>query len=280
MKTLTSGIKFVRIAACEGEAPIELSAGTVAIPRSSRYEQDAVIPSAPWRSPSSEEVEILTSQVVPEDYSSAISCISLPDHLLLPFEALRAATARGANDLKLNALLMPPLLDAGMRAITSYVKTELRPKDVPEPIEQLVGGIYVRPPAQSTITTNFDTGKHVGLHVDNWSNLPIESRDKAPNRITINLGCQDRFLLFINIAVQSMYKKVHYLVRNNHHGTAIGRVFMTAFPSYPVVRLRVRPGEAYIAPTESVVHDASTQNMNVWDLTLSLRGRIALAPGN
>ena len=37
----------------------------------------------------------------------------------------------------------------------------------------------------------------------------------------------------------------------------IGREFMERFPDVPVVRCRIGPGDAYIAPTENLVHDGS-----------------------
>ena len=51
---------------------------------------------------------------------------------------------------------------------------------------------------------------------------------------------------------------------------------MRAFPDYPVVRLTIRPGEAYIAPTENLIHDGSTLGMTSPDLALHMIG--ALTP--
>jgi hypothetical protein len=58
--------------------------------------------------------------------------------------------------------------------------------------------------------------------------------------------------------------------------SAIARDFMRAFPSYPAVRLRIRPGEAYIAPTENIAHDGSTIGMDAMDITLTVIGRFSL----
>jgi hypothetical protein len=54
--------------------------------------------------------------------------------------------------------------------------------------------------------------------------------------------------------------------------------FMTLFPSYPVVRVRIHPGEAYVAPTENILHDGSSIDMNAMDITFSIRGRFSLSP--
>jgi hypothetical protein len=54
---------------------------------------------------------------------------------------------------------------------------------------------------------------------------------------------------------------------------AIGAAFMSTFPDYPIVRLRLRPGEAYIAPTENVLHDGSSTGVRAINQYLSMRGR-------
>jgi len=53
----------------------------------------------------------------------------------------------------------------------------------------------------------------------------------------------------------------------------IGKSFMSTFPNYPVVRVRLRPGEAYIAPTENILHDGSSAGVGNVNHYLSLRGR-------
>jgi len=44
------------------------------------------------------------------------------------------------------------------------------------------------------------------------------------------------------------------------------------------VRLAVAPGEAYIAPTENMIHDGSTLGMRHEDLQVTLRGIIDPMP--
>ena len=56
--------------------------------------------------------------------------------------------------------------------------------------------------------------------------------------------------------------------------TALGQAFMQRYPDYPVIKVRVAPGEAYIAPTENMIHDASTVAKRVPDLHLTFLGHI------
>ena len=56
-------------------------------------------------------------------------------------------------------------------------------------------------------------------------------------------------------------------------GTSIVRAFLAAFPDLPLFRLQIRPGEAYIAPTERLAHDATTWDRLTMDMTIHMHGR-------
>jgi hypothetical protein len=56
--------------------------------------------------------------------------------------------------------------------------------------------------------------------------------------------------------------------------TPLIHAFLHKFPEYPVVRLAVLPGEAYIAPTENMIHDGTTEGMRVLDQQVTVRGRL------
>jgi hypothetical protein len=141
--------------------------------------------------------------------------------------------------------------------------------------------IRVRSPGLQTVTAAADSHALVGLHVDSWNrqDLGISRRGHAPNRVCLNLGSEDRFFLFVNVPVGQMYELTKGEDRQSADAcspSSIASDFMSSFPSYPVVRLRVRPGEAYVAPTENVVHDGSSIDMKGMDVTLSVRGHFGL----
>jgi hypothetical protein len=49
---------------------------------------------------------------------------------------------------------------------------------------------------------------------------------------------------------------------------------MEKYPEIPIVRCRLRPGEAYIAPTENLVHDGSSVGQGDIDRQFTIRGHI------
>ena len=73
-----------------------------------------------------------------------------------------------------------------------------------------------------------------------------------------NTRKNDRFFLFLNLTMQTIIRLVNEQlgideITMNHHEYTMK--FFTFFPNYPITKLRVRPFEAYIAPTENIIHD-------------------------
>jgi hypothetical protein len=277
MDRLVSGMAVLPAAGHRNR--IELSAGTIPAPKAARgltYQAGALIPSAEWRKPNAQEREILLADDCGQHDSERINVVKLPAALLAPFAELRAASERNRPMRELLLLASTPGCRAGVGAVAAHVKHCFQATAAPD--EELQGGLIVQPARLQTVTVHPQSRELVGLHLDNWFRLPLRRRHEAPNRICLNLGCQDRYFLFLNLSIRRMYGAVRRRVAGQLHPMAVGRHFMTLFPSYPVVRLRIRPGEAYIAPTDNLIHDGSSCDMSVADLSLSLLGRFAPYP--
>lgn len=144
--------------------------------------------------------------------------------------------------------------------------------------DTVVAGICVNRPGLQTVTIDRKVSRLIGLHLDSWDRLPVENRATATNRISFNIGEQDRHLLFVNLPI----KKIHDLLLSrkpdfvfNHSGEILGS-FFREFPDYPVVRVTIAPGEAYIAPTENMIHDGSTEGTTVESQSFTIRGRFSI----
>jgi hypothetical protein len=199
----------------------------------------------------------------------------LPSPLLEPFRSLSEATAEFLMKESLFPIVASQSCQKGIDAISDYVQRHFGRPTIGGGYEPIVGGICIKSPGLPTVTCDPNTEALAGLHVDDWYKLPLGSREEAPNRMCINLGSQDRFFLFLPVSIT----QIHGIVSNSDPGsnqTSVGRAFMRLFPCYPIVRFRIRPGEAYIAPTENVVHDGSSTEMSCLDASFSLRGRFEL----
>jgi hypothetical protein len=99
-------------------------------------------------------------------------------------------------------------------------------------------------------------GLRLGLHLDNWDRLPSEQRGDSRNRVSLNLGDEPRWFMFVDHDVVA--RSPDGLVpttRSARHGVMAAE----GGRSPAIVRVRVPVGWAYIAPTEVLLHD-------VWSL--------------
>ncbi|MBC8051646.1 MAG: hypothetical protein H7Y13_01135 [Sphingobacteriaceae bacterium] len=131
-------------------------------------------------------------------------------------------------------------------------------------IPQNTLGIFVKSPRQESATYDAEKGVYIGLHIDSWFKTTIENRHERKNRICINLGCCDRYLVFVNAPISSIYAQ--YNTGDNDVRQLI-KTYMQDNPATKCYKLRVRPLEAYIFPTESMIHDGRCevigQNMDI-----------------
>jgi hypothetical protein len=123
---------------------------------------------------------------------------------------------------------------------------------------------------------NTITGRYVGLHFDSWDRLPTTERHLGQNRVCLNLGPGPRGLQFVPLTAMEMDARLDDLPAVDAEGPTrrhgdLARGFLRQFPDEPVFRIVILPGEAYIAPTENLVHDGWTVDTAGPDVTLSIR---------
>ena len=125
-------------------------------------------------------------------------------------------------------------------------------------------------------STTFDPefGTFVGLHVDNFERRPIDLRHRSFPRLVVNLGLQPRSFVFVNLPLIELLAPSGIphgpeTYRRYSWAYPLAHAFMAARPDYPVLRLELRPGEGYCAPTQNLVHDGYTSEGDGTDVVLS-----------
>jgi hypothetical protein len=96
--------------------------------------------------------------------------------------------------------------------------------------------------------------------LDSWDGHSYSERRTARTRISINVGRTTRHLLALDITLPEAGQLVKAALGLRHPpppSRLIPLIFLL-FPEIPVVRLEIRPGEAYVADTDNIIHDAST----------------------
>jgi len=127
--------------------------------------------------------------------------------------------------------------------------------------------------SQKTITRDYKSFHKVGLHIDSWDSVQLCNRLSSSNRLVMNLGPTSRNLLFIDRSVDSLVRE-NSIYKNEYEGKEFSTHYFNEHPKSIVYSLQINPGEAYIAPTENLIHDATVPGNNQINSTFMLRGKI------
>lgn len=244
---------------------LRLSAGTQPA-NDPAYKADALIPREPWFGIDAESYAALGSPARSPAPLNFAALVALPA-ALRELGAQLAAVARSGDARE----RQDELSQALSQAVAGWLGCRLEPRSPGVMVQQ--GGLV-------TSTIDRTDGKLLGLHLDSWSQLPGQERPRAINRIAINLGPAPRHLLLLDVGLD----QVLALLGGAEPGanpTATARHFLAAHPDYPVLSLEVRPGEAYVAATENLIHDGSSLASPGPDMIFTLLGdfnRAAVVP--
>ncbi|MEV7804960.1 hypothetical protein AB0O28_18625 [Microbispora sp. NPDC088329] len=199
-------------------------------------ERTAVVPSGDWRPIAEEEAE----QLRPDATTPRSLLVELVTHPL-PVDA--------AADL-----------DARRQAAAA-----LDPLDGRWPRERLA--CADSPPGLLTTTRDHDNGnRRIGLHVDNFDRQPYPTRLNSRRRLALNMGPGSRYLLLADRTIMDICAELGR-DQNGHlpHTDDLRRYIADGHP-LRCFRIRLDPGQGYIAPTEVVPHDGSTADAATWSV--------------
>jgi hypothetical protein len=118
-------------------------------------------------------------------------------------------------------------------------------------------------PGMLTTTDNYRDGRLIGLHLDNWDKLTYGRKPFGRRRLALNLGPGIRYIVLGDLDAQAVCRAVHpgdHAHRHPH--TDDYRTHVAAGHPIRCFRVRINPGEGYIAPTEYLLHDGSTEGQD------------------
>ncbi|MEG3841565.1 hypothetical protein [Microcoleus sp. herbarium14] len=257
----------------EKEFPIPrvwLSSGTQlafdSVPDRIQYCEGAFMPREPWREPTPGESALLWVHE-PPPHDSGVGIVRLPADVLALFADSGIASL--TTPLQVAEFKSEEKCRQALDKLIEYFQPFCLSDSPP-----VISGMGGRQPGLSTATIDNKRGCRNGLHTDNWDKLPLAKKQEATNRICVNLGRDSRYFLFVNLTELDIFEMLG--CRDSDVGKPWTRQltneFMQRYREYPVVKLRIAPGEAYIAPTENMIHDASTAEMKHLDVKVMMRG--------
>jgi hypothetical protein len=116
------------------------------------------------------------------------------------------------------------------------------------------------PPNQLTTTVDHARGRRLGIHLDNFDQQPTDQREHSRRRLALNLGPGPRYLILTLATIQDIAGQTTDFPRYPH--TDDVHRYLREGRELPCLRVRLDPGDGYIAPTELIPHDGSTHGVD------------------
>lgn len=231
---------------------------------------DAYRQQAPWRQPSTAELKILAGEVKSMNNSVDVGVLKLPDEILQYVRSsLHLSKVDSGNTMP--RIFENPAYSKSIEEILVYLEQYY----ILSTKELVINRIGMNLPNLTNVSYNARANYYPGLHIDSWDELPLANREVARNRICINLGNENRYLLFVNLSVRHIAEQLNEsldTLDQRYNPKTLAHQFLKTFPNYPIIQLKLAPGEGYIAPTENLIHDGSSEGSTSWDIFFTLRG--------
>ncbi len=245
-----------------------------------QYSHPAFIPKVPWRHPTESELESLTTTVNRENRSETISIVKFPESAIEGvYNSIEWGVQEYGEAVTAAQITAHPNYNSAQSLIQQYI-VEKYAIDETTDYHGLIRCNVNLPTSTINVIEFLPAKLYAGLHLDSWDYLPFRCRHRARNRICINLGREVRYFLLINLTLKQIFEALNLVdpgdIYCDYRGVRLPNKFMRAVPDYPVVRLAVHPGEAYIAPTENFIHDATSIDKTVPDWNMTFLGHFKI----
>ncbi len=235
------------------------------------YHPGSAVPKTKWRSLNGEEAKVLLVPGPFTDFSKNIyvgevpvalktSLMSLGLHHCTDIDQVIPEIKKKEKEVK----MVSKRLDNFLRPFSSTGKYKFH-------------RITRAMPNRETITCHYMDNRfiYIGLHIDQSKRFTPHTAFKSGNRISINLSRETRYLAFINLTMRQAVKMVKEgsgLPNEKIDVYNISTLFFKYFPSYPAVKVAIKPYQYYIAPTDNFFHDATTLGNSEIDVTIVYTG--------
>jgi hypothetical protein len=276
------GVKIAFDSALSTVDRFSLSAGSIEIDPDlyPQYAHPAFIPKSPWRQPTAVESASLISSTDIQERSETIEIVKFPEATISSLQNLITWGEREYGESVTAAeITAHPEYELARYHTQQYILDTYALKPEIDCRELIRCNVDL--PTSTINAIEFLPAKlFAGLHLDSWDYLPFRRRHLARNRICINLGRETRYFLLVNLTLKQLFSELNLVdpddVYQDYRGVRLPNKFMRAFPDYPVVKLAIHPGEAYIAPTENFIHDATSTGKTIADWNMTFLGNFKI----
>jgi hypothetical protein len=271
---LSEGVKVYFSEGINPSERLSISEG-VELMESDDYLPESYVPKEDFRQITNKELILLEGKDNAENFAENLAILKLPDSFKTVVDNLKMESA--TSQIELHTMIgrhkeLSKQLNIELNNFIEPYLTSIKHKKV--------FGIFLLPTNIRTVGRQESLKKHMGLHLDSGTSLPIQEYHHAPNRVCINIGKSTRYLLIINKTAKQLLAMIAEKMDIAHIKSQedIMKAFFKNYPDYPVIKIALNPFEAYIAPTDNVIHDGTTVGMTSPDITIVLFGFFNLRP--
>lgn len=244
-----------------------------------KFTPQAYINKKDWRPLNDEEIACLAPYEDRNDLNTIYLGV-IPDELRTCFKTLQLDESLHRKDMFFRLEKNPE----AVKKATTLMHNFLLPKSNNEPFRFHCMGVNnpnLELVAANTIMLPQDHVASdrvlIGLHNDGLQEMTIETAHTFENRISINLGKDSRYFLFVNLYLTEAKKMLQECMSTDEFELVnisnIPKYFFKYFPDYPVIRVEQKPYQYYIAATFNCFHDGSTLGSTHLDVTMVYFGK-------
>ena len=246
-----------------------------------QYEPNAHLAKRDWQKLSTEQLSIIKGDGVNKKDYNSIFLGEIPNQLKELFQKLNLHSAISDND-----------------AIQKFIQNKEVVQELNSQLNILLEDLSLAPYNFMSIATNypncevvslnkrklpqnytFNDIRYIGVHKDSSKDMTLHTCYQYGNRLTINLGEQPRYFLFMNLTMKqaySMLKKIDELKDVEIVNENITEYFIKHFPDYPMIKVKQDPYQFYIAPTDNCFHDGTTIGNQSMDVVITYLGKFVM----
>jgi hypothetical protein len=271
---MTTGFCVPEASALARDGRLDVCTGTrLRVEADGPYVTRARVPSGAWRKPTMEELATLHAADGHPNRSLELAELvvggAVPDHPALELGQAISRSPDGLGSRTWTALqheavdLLAHMAFPGDRGFRSATEVRIGRDD----------------PRLATTTRDPSSGHRLlGLHVDSQERRPLHERERSKRLFNVNIAAEPRWFLFVNVDIGTQAR--HLLTIGNDDverlgATDTGRAFLADDHTCPVFRIRLDPGQGYLAPVQNMVHDGSTENALLCGLRACAFGDVA-----
>ncbi|MGW8782419.1 hypothetical protein ACWGNM_30760 [Streptomyces sp. NPDC055796] len=182
-----------------------------------------------------------------------------------PGAIIPAGQWRPMREADVKAVTAPrhPLDSALVEIVRPTFQEGLPLEDLTDPLgdpDAVYLGQALAKPDMTTTTDNYEDGRLIGLHLDNWDKLAYADRHTGRRRLCLSLGPGVRYIILGAIDAQAVCRAVHPDCHADRHPhTQDYRDYVASGRPIRIIRIRLAPVAGYVAPTEYLLRDGSTE---------------------